>query len=203
MSKKAKTVRVVVAVAVLCGLVLAYYAYLSDRQTKRINDTKLTEQDELMLMNLDGSDYPKDPVQVCDLYSRFLKCIYNEKLSGDALSDMVTQMRKLYADKFAGNEGNSKNQQVDSITSELSGSGKNEKRITNYTVGELSQVEYGTVDGNKSAMCDVNYTVRNDNNYSRLTESYVLIQDEKQRWKILGWQENDNSTIGNSDSDKE
>ena len=63
-------------------------------------------------------------------------------------------------------------------------------KITNYVLSEVSQVEYGTVDGNYSALVDATYTLRKENRYPKILNSYVLIQDEQENWKILGWQEN-------------
>lgn len=195
MAENKKTIRTVIVVVFLCILALGYYAYLSDKNAKKQKEVQLTEKDELLLWDL-NKDYPHSPNDVVKLYSRMISCIYNDRLEGKDLEKMVKQMRLLYDDSFAEETGNSEEEQISNLEQELAGYGKNDHKITNYTVGELSQVEYGKVDGRQTACVDAVYTLRMDNEYSKEPQIYILVQDEDENWKILGWQANIEQNAG-------
>lgn len=192
--KMAKTVAMVV---VMCLLALGYYAYLSERNFKKQQEENLTEVDELLLMDLDNDkEYPHEVRDVVKLYSRMITCVYGRELADDGdLKKMVKQMQKLYADELKKDPNNSVDNQTNALQAELDGYGENDHKITTYVIAENSQVEYATVDDQKSAAIDVEYTMRSGNNYPKNTVTYILVQDENEHWKILGWQEQDPTTI--------
>ena len=188
MEENKKTIRTVVIVAIMCLLVISYYAYLSDKTAKDKQNQQLTEKEELLLYDLDN-DYPHSPRDVVKLYSRMMTCVYNERLQDEDLDAMVEQMRKLYAEELVSDADNTKENQISKLSDEIK-EFVDQDKITNYVLSEVSQVEYGTVDGNYSALVDATYTLRKENRYPKILNSYVLIQDEQENWKILGWQEN-------------
>ena len=187
MKENKKNARTIIIVAVMCLLVTGYYAYLSDKTAKDKQNQQLTEKEELLIYDLDN-DYPHSPRDVVKLYSRMMCCVYNERLQDEDLDAMVEQMRKLYATELVSDASNTKENQISSLTKEIQEFEDNDK-ITNYVLSEVSQVEYGTVEGNYSALVDATYTLRKGNQYPKILNSYVLVQDEQENWKILGWQE--------------
>ena len=187
MNENKNMIRTIVIVAVMCLLVIGYYAYLSDKTVKEKQNKQLTEKEELLLYDLD-QDYPHSPRDVIKLYSRMMTCLYNERLEDDDLNAMVDQMRKLYAEELVSDEGNTKEQQISKLNDEIQEFEENDK-ITNYVLSEVSQTEYGMVDGNYSALVEATYTLRKGNQYPKILNSYVLIQEEDENWRILGWKE--------------
>lgn len=202
MTENKKTIRTIIIVVLMCILVLGYYAYLSDKNARKQQAEQLTEKDELLLYDLD-KDYPYAPTDVVKLYSRMISCVYNERLEGKDLKEMVAQMRRLYADEFANESGNAEENQIANLEKELSGYGDKDHKFTNYTIAEMSQIEYGEVDGKKTALVDAVYTIRLDNEYSKESQVYVLIQDKDENWKILGWQGNATQNLENTSKEKE
>jgi hypothetical protein len=201
MNKK-KTVWTVALVIVMCVGALGYYAYLTERNVQRQAEEKLTETDELLLMDLEN-DYPYAPRDVVKLYSRMITCVYNERLADDELGDMVKQMRRLYSDELCEEPENSESNQIQSLTDEMKDYGDNDHKITNTTVCESSQVDYGEVDGQQTAMVDVVYTVRYDNNYVQQPQVFVLVQDKEEHWKILGWQDSQGDIQSSATTEEE
>ncbi len=199
-----KTIKIIIGVLLMCVLVLCYYAYLSEKKLKEKETVELTEIDQLLLQNLD-EDYPHSPRDVVNLYSRMITCVYNEKMEGEELTKMVKQMRKLYADEFANDAANSEKQQINGIKKELEDHpDENDQKITNYVLQEASQVDIKDVDGEKTALVEATYTIRYGNDFSKVPQVYLLVQNSDEQWKILGWQKNKGSSaIKSADNTKE
>ena len=184
-SKMVKTVVLVIFIGIL---LLGGYAYVSQRNVKNLKNHELKEVDRLLLYDLE-KEYPHSPRDVVKLYSEMLSCVYNQKLKDDNLKGIVRQMRKMYAKEFAEDINNTEQNQINELQKEIEESGKDDHKITSYKIMESSQIEYGEVDGKQAAMVDVTYTLRYGNEYPKQPQTYILIQDEEEHWKILGWQD--------------
>lgn len=184
-SKMVKTVVLVIFIGIL---LLGMYAYVSQRNVKSIKNHELEEVDRLLLYDFE-KEYPHSPRDVVKLYSEMLSCVYNQKLEDDNLKGIVRQMRKMYAKEFAEDINNTEQNQINELQKEIEESGKDDHKITSYKIMESSQIEYGEVDGKQAAMVDVTYTLRYGNDYPKQPQTYILIQDEEEHWKILGWQD--------------
>ena len=184
-SKMVKTVVLVIFIGIL---LLGGYAYVSQRNVKNLKNHELKEVDRLLLYDLE-KEYPHSPRDVVKLYSEMLSCVYNQKLEDDNLKGIVRQMRKMYAKEFAEDINNTEQNQINELQKEIEESGKDDHKITSYKIMESSQIEYGEVDGKQAAMVDVTYTLRYGNDYPKQPQTYILIQDEEEHWKILGWQD--------------
>lgn len=186
--KESKTVKTVVFVVFLCILLLGGYTYLAQRNVKDLKSHEMEEIDKLLLYDLD-KEYPHSPRDVVKLYSEMLSCVYNEKLKEDNLTGMVRQMRRLYDKELLEDINNTEQNQIDSLKKEIEESGKDDHKIISYKLMEASQVEYGEVEGKQAAMVDVTYSLRYGNEYPKQAQTYILVQDEEEHWKILGWQD--------------
>ena len=184
-SKMVKTVVLLIFIGIL---LLGGYAYVSQRNVKNLKNHELKEVDRLLLYDLE-KEYPHSPRDVVKLYSEMLSCVYNQKLEDDNLKGIVRQMRKMYAKEFAEDINNTEQNQINELQKEIEESGKDDHKITSYKIMESSQIEYGEVDGKQAAMVDVTYTLRYGNDYPKQPQTYILIQDEEEHWKILGWQD--------------
>ena len=199
MQENKKTVKVVIVVAIMCILVIGYYAYLSEKTARDKRNKTLTEKQQLLTQDLDN-EYPHSPRDVVQMFSKMTSCVYNERLENEDLENMVAQMRKMYAQALVTDANNTQEKQVAKLKEEMEQYEANDK-ITNYVLSEVSQVEYDTVEGQECALVDAVYTVRQGNKYPKVARSYVLVKEENDRWKILGWKES--TTTENQQEDSE
>ena len=186
--KESKMVKTVVLVIFICILLLGGYAYVAQRNVKSLKNHELKGIDRLLLYDLE-KEYPHSPRDVVKLYSEMLSCVYNQKLKEDDLKNMVRQMRKLYDKELAEDINNTEQNQINALNKEMEESGKDDHKITSFKLMEASQIEYGEVDGKQAAMVDVTYTLRYGNEYPKQSQTYILVQDDEEHWKILGWQD--------------
>lgn len=187
-----KTTKTLVMVVLVCAIILAGYAYVRDRSAKKTQSEKLTKADELILYDL-KNEYPHGARDVVNLYSRMLTCIYTERPEKKQLTQLVAQMRKLYAIELCNDPDNTEEAQVQALQKEIQNSGEEQNKITNYVVEESSQVEYETINDRQVAQVDATYTIRNGNEYPKSTQTYLLVMEGEQ-WKILGWQNSSESS---------
>lgn len=180
-----KSAKNIIAIAVICALVLGYYVYLTNKTADKNTNKKVTKQDELLALDLDGDGYPQNPEEVVKLYSQMIQQIYNRKLSGKDLSQMVTQSRKMFDEELA--KANEQNDQVKALNEEIKKHNKDTDLISNFSVSEGSQVVYGQVDGKECAQVEILYNIKFKSGRVKIPELYILRKDKNGLWKILGW----------------
>jgi hypothetical protein len=61
------------------------------------------------------------------------------------------------------------------------------KKVYKVMLEENSEVEYSTVDGQSYASINCVYYLKDEKGTSKVEETYILREDENDRWKILGW----------------
>ena len=90
-----KQLRGVIAGLVCILIVVGYYYYLSNRDTKTTSEPEeLSTIAKITTKNLDDA-YPKTPREVVKLYNEILKCYYNEDCTDDEIDALAGQARKL------------------------------------------------------------------------------------------------------------
>ncbi len=174
-----------IIVFVMVVLVLGYYAYVSDKRAIERQNAKVTETDRLLLLDIDN-EYPKSPRDTVKLYVKMLQQIYNKDLSDKDLSGMVDQMRLLYAEELLNNAGNTKEEQLSGIKTELTAEDDKKYKLTSYVIDEESQTIYGKAEGKETANLYATYTLLTGNTTSKQVYLYVLVKEDD-KWKIIGW----------------
>ncbi len=101
MKKKKKTITTIIVMLLLAiGIVAAYFA-ISERRSREREEKELevTEVDKLLDRNMETS-YPATPRETIKLYSRMMKCFYNEELTDAEVEQMMDKMRLLFDEEF-------------------------------------------------------------------------------------------------------
>lgn len=184
MNKKTITaflIMAVVAVVVVFGFKkLSRYAY-----TREPEVTDTTELGKLLNKDLENQ-YPATPREVMKFYNRVNSLLYNsEEISDTQFEELLKQMRMLFDQELLSE--NSFEDQLKAFQKDVNDYQDNKKRIVSYSLPENSAVTYYETDGRQMASLEVGYMLKEKDSYSKMTEEFILRQDEDKNWKILGW----------------
>lgn len=182
-----KKVLKIVIISVLCiGLIVGYYYYLSHKDKKDVeNSTEVGAVEEVLIRDLE-KDYPPTPREVVKFYNRILTCFYNEEFDENQFEGLADQARFLMDEELL--EKNPRDSYLLQLEKEVNGYKENGQKLGETTVDDSSDIVFKKVKGKECAFVTASYFVREGNSYSRTYEEYVLRKDDKDQWKILGYQ---------------
>lgn len=179
MKKNLRTIIVVVICAAVC---IAYFYYLSNRDTGK--EEQLTEVEQVITKDLDKS-YPQTAREVVKFYNRILQCYYNEEHTDKQLEQLTEQARALMDKELQ--EENPEKQFLAAVKADIEDYQEAERKITSISMDSTDEVDYKQVNGDECAYVDVSYFIKEKNASGRAAQTYVLRKDEDGNWKILGF----------------
>lgn len=170
----------VVVLGVFLGLVLRQEDNIFSKDEK-----PNTEAQNILAKDIDRN-YPATVREVVRLFSRISKCYHNEKISEEEFLDLVEMQRKLFDAEFL--ENNPLDTFTNNLAAEVDAAKAREYQMVNYRVQKQSSVE-AWVDGeNHFASIIASFTMNEKAaGYTKTFEQFLLREDEKGRWKIVGW----------------
>jgi hypothetical protein len=180
------TAKTIVVMLLFSIIAIAVYYNLSNRTSPLItnSETEATEVDTLISKDIAGN-YPASPREVMKLFGRIVKSLHNDNLKEKQIKGLTEQLRLLLDDELLTN--NVYEDQLSKLNDEISGFKSTSSTIMNYTVEENDSIKYWNKDNDKLTSLLVSYTLKENSNYVKITEQYILRQDTENRWKILGW----------------
>lgn len=188
-SKKKTTTIIVIMFAVVIAIVIGFWAILEQGRNKVEEDKLIHSKNEEVntLLNKDlNIDYPSTPREVLKMYSRLQSCVYNQDLSDKDLTAIVGQMRMLFDDELI--VANSLEQQLEDLKKEIKEYQKAKRTISNYVIDKESSTTEKKLEGKEYATLEVSYLIQENRGYNKTYEQFILRKDEKDKWKILGWE---------------
>lgn len=188
-SKQKTTTIIVIMFAVVIAIVIGFWAILEQGRNKVKEDKLIHSKNEEVntLLNKDlNIDYPSTPREVLKMYSRLQSCVYNQDLSDKDLSAIVGQMRMLFDDELIA--ANSLEQQLEDLKKEIKEYQKAKRTISNYVIDKESSTTEKKLEGKEYATLEVSYLIQENRGYNKTYEQFILRKDEKDKWKILGWE---------------
>lgn len=190
---KKSTTRTAVIVICLIAIMVGYFAYLSGRSRESDTDTQMTAVQDVLNRNM-NTDYPPTPKEVVKYYNDILRCLYNEEYSDAEFDELGHRARELYdAELLEQNELGTYMMRLGAEIQEY----KNAKRkITGSAVAASTNVDFFTEDGFEFARLQSGYNVIDGGEKKYSVTVYLLRKDEQKRWKIYGWTQADNVTVG-------
>lgn len=170
-------------IAVLAGM-FVYYQFMRNDRITDADDIPKTEIERLISKDLEDG-YPETPIEVLELYYRYLQFIYNNRTTDDQFKSLAEQVRKLYHSELLAN--NPLEEHLTKMKEEVNSFSKEKKKITTCTVD--AKVEKKKINEKQCALANVILLLSTSSKgYSRTNESFVLaLEDEK--WKILGFKQ--------------
>ena len=166
-------------------------------QSKNEEKSKIEEVNEIIEKDFEAN-YPGTPREVVKMYSRISSCCYNQELSDDELVLLVEKMRELFDEELLA--ANPTEKHIEDLKKDAEKYHEAKRTISSYTVDKNSSVEKKNIDGKEYASLRASYLVQESNSgYTKTYEEFILRADDKNHWKIVGWQ----VVSGSQDSDEE
>ncbi len=175
---------IVVSVVVIVGgfWLVSNYLGKDDEPT----EIEISAVQDVLLRNME-TDYPPTPKEVVKYYSEITKCFYAGGYTDDELIELADRAVELYDAELVAN------QDYDTYIKNLKAEIKDYKNknwsISSYSTSSSVEVDEFTRDGYKWAQLYAFYNMRQSSSIVRVTEQFLLRQDEDGRWKIFGWQQ--------------
>ncbi len=190
---KKSTARIVIVIAGLAIALVAYYTYLVNRvRFAGEEDVKLSPIQEVLERDM-VNFYPSTPKEVMKYYSSIIRCYYNEDWTQEELTALAQRARLLYDDELAAN--NQWTPYMESLQEEIGNFKEKKRRISNFSVGSSTSVDYFSEDGYDFARIRCAYNITENSRNLPVNEVYLLRKDEKGRWRIYGWELAENLKI--------
>lgn len=190
--KRSKASAIFIVLLIMAILFGVYNIIAGVIRSKKNSDIQQSEIQKLLEKEINES-YPATPREVVKLYSRYTKCIYNEKLSDDEISKLAEKVQMLYDAELLQN--NPFDEYLYDLKLDISEYHNSERRITSYSVDSGDNVVTWTDDGKEYARLVASYTLREDSAYNKTFEEFLLRKDEENRWKILGFRLTDSEDL--------
>ena len=169
-------------------IIATFYYLISNRDittTKEV-PAKMSVVQDLLSRNL-TKDYPPTPKEVVKLYADITVALYSEDYSDEEYTALALMMRSLFDVKLA--ENTEEDIYLNNLKNEISGIKEPGYKISSYSLGAATDVEYFKKDNHDCAKLRAAFTMKNvKNKYVQLTrETFVLRKDIDGHWKIFGW----------------
>lgn len=131
-------------------------------------------------------NYPATVREVVRLFSRISKCYHNETISEEEFQKLIEMQRKLFDEEFL--ENNPLDTFTNNLTAEIDAAKGRKYLMATWRVQKQSSVVEWQDGDNHFASIVASYTMSDkDMGYTRTFEEFLLREDEKGRWKIVGW----------------
>ena len=197
---KSKGTKGILIVIILAFLVVGYYSYLSNR-TKETAEEVQTESSLTPVQQVLAQDftrnYPQTPREVLKHYGEITKCFYSEDITDEELRALGLKALELYDEELVAKQGNT---YLDSLKSDVAAMRSSGTIVSGYKLSSSTDVEYFTKNERECAGLYCIFTLRNGTSMEATEEVFILRKDDKQHWKILGWDlaEPGKKQVGNS-----
>ncbi|MCQ2549123.1 MAG: hypothetical protein MJ134_03675 [Lachnospiraceae bacterium] len=183
--KRFKSARGAFFLMLLVIIVLIAYYTLS-LKTKKQSENIVTMTPVQTVLNRDlNKDYPPTPKEVVKYYSEITKCFYNETYTDEELEQLAMQAKAMYDDKLAANK--SDEDYINDLKAEIAGFREQNYTISSYATSASTDVERFSQDGYNFARLYCTYFIRIGTVMQSIEEVYLLRLDEKEHWRIFGW----------------
>lgn len=186
--KGKKTARLVGSLCLVVAIVLAIFLTLNLREDNSIfskDEKPNTEAQNILSKDVDRN-YPATVREVVRLFARISKCYHNETISEEEFQGLVKMQRKLFDEEFLAN--NPLDTFTNNLAAELDAAKGRKYQMVTWRVQKQSSVVTWQEGENHFASIIAGFTMNDkDVGYTRTFEEFLLREDEKGRWKIVGW----------------
>lgn len=186
-----KIIKNIAVGVVLLGLIVGYYFYLSSHSQKDVQSQKVetTATQDVLSCDLE-KNYPATPREVMKYYNQIQECYYNEKLDNDTLVDLMSKSRELFDDELLIE--NPEDIQLKDLKEEIASFQKDKRKIFSWKTDSVEEVEYNTINGEEWASIHSYYVLNTNGVHTKTTQIFLMRRDDQDRWKIYGWELEDN-----------
>lgn len=183
--KSRSTIATIVGMMLMASVVIYAFQTLSNSdKTSNTTENVKTEVQKIIDKDL-TENYPSTPREVVKMYLRITQCFYNQELEQDDVEAVAAQAYILFDDELQVK--NPWNDYMDNLTAEIMEYRSNNMEVDSYEIEKGSAVKYYTIDERDYASLYVQIVTRDEDVRYVTNEKFILRQDEKGNYKILGW----------------
>ncbi len=193
----------IIAAIIVLGLVIwgVFYWINNHNTSKDFSSDKKKNSEAQTLIEKDLENYyPSTPSAVVDLWGRINKCWYNQTISEKELDALISQMRLLMDPEFLAI--NPLEEYRENLVKEIKDYKKNKKLLVLYKVQKQSQVVYFTGKdtdhhdaANYATLVSYLMVQEKKTSVTYTYQKFLLREDEKKHWRIVGWEKTDKIDI--------
>ena len=186
--KGKKLARLIGSLCLVTVVVLGVFLALNLREDNGIfskDAQQNTEVQAILAKDIDRN-YPATVREVVRLFSKISQCYHNQELSEEEFLQLVEMQRKLFDEEFL--EQNPLETFTNNLAAEIElAKSKKYQMVTWWVQKQSSAVSWKDVENSFSSIV-AGYTMNEkEEGYTRTYEEFLLREDEKGRWKIVGW----------------
>ncbi len=182
-----KRYKTLIILFILIALGVLYYISLSAdgrNEKKKEKNSYKEEISELINMDLD-KNYPSDPRDVVEFYSRILTCFYSGNCTAGDIADLAMQTREIFDDELI--EMNPENEYIKNLKADIRQYKEEKRTISTYIIEKSGEIKYKTFQSHYYAIVGCDYYIKGEKSTFRTSETYTLRKDSEGKWKILYW----------------
>lgn len=179
------TGKTIAMMVLICLVLVGAYFMLNQNEGNEDQKDKTNTEAQLLLQKDYDRNYPATVREVVNQYARITQCLYNEDISSEEFDGLVEKLRQLYDAELL--EENPEPSYKEGLEKEISAAKKNEYYMLYYQVQKLSSVKYWTSEEEEFASIIICITMNNGGKIEKTYEEFLLREDAKERWKIVGW----------------
>ena len=186
--KGKKLARLIGSLCVVACVVLGVFLVLNQNEDDSIFskvEKPNTEAQSILSKDIERN-YPATVREVVRMYARISRCYHNETISEEEFNGLVEFQRKLFDEEFLNN--NPINTFANNLSREIESAKERKYTMVQWRVQKESSVVTWQDGENKFASIIASFIMNEkDEGYTRTFEEFLLREDEKGRWKIVGW----------------
>lgn len=186
--KGKKLTRLIGSLCVVIVVVLGVFLALNlgeDNSVFSKSEKPNTEAQNILAKDMERN-YPATVREVVRLFSRISKCYHNETISEEEFQSLVEMQRKLFDEEFLDN--NPLDTFTNNLAAEIDAAKTRKYVMATWRVQKQSSVMEWQDGDNHFSSIKASYTMSDkEAGYTRTYEEFLLREDEKGRWKIVGW----------------
>lgn len=149
--------------------------------------TTISDLSKIVEKNYDRN-YPATPREVAADYSDVIMYLYNKDCSDSDIEKLANTARKLMDDELLN--ANPIKSHVAGLKAEMSTFKKENVEIVNYSLPEISEVNYFRFEDADCAGVKVSYFIKKkDSTFSKTFQQYLFRKDSQGRWKLYGYKQ--------------
>jgi len=187
MKKKSSTLKIIFVMTIILLTLVLSYLYIQTRTTPLINrkDGNKSELEILLTKDIE-SGYPNSPRKLVELYSRYAKGMFNEKPNDKEIETLADKIRLLFDDELLLH--NPLDTYLIELKTEITSYRKANRTMMNYVIQSSDGIQYWTKDKVEYAYVIASYTLKENSDYTKIYEKFLIRKDSDGNWKILGWE---------------
>lgn len=193
--KRNQKLRLVLSLTVFAVVVLAVFYWLNGRTGSSgfgKSKTDSTEVKAILSKDLERN-YPASVREVVRLYSRILKCWYQETVTEEQWDSLLEMQRMLYDEELLQN--NPWETQKMALKAEMEQAKANKQVMASYRLQKESSVKKWKSEGESYGSILACYMMHGKDGYEYTYEEFLLREDADGHWKIVGWRLTDATEI--------